>query len=100
VVSFSPNCQIEESTKGEERAAQEETLTPFRAAIRSLARRTSRLHLIYIDSSGDKSLSVFSALAVPVDEWRNVFSKLRDFRRSLKQTDGISRTIEDEVRAR
>jgi hypothetical protein len=47
------------------------------------------VHLIYLDDSRDERLCVFSALAVPSDEWREAFSAVRQFRRALKQTDGI-----------
>ncbi|HUT36733.1 MAG TPA: DUF3800 domain-containing protein [Planctomycetota bacterium] len=47
------------------------------------------MHLIYLDDSRDEELCVFSALAVPEDQWREAFSGVRQFRRALKQTDGI-----------
>lgn len=47
------------------------------------------MHLIYIDDSRDEQLCVFSALAVPADEWRNAFEQVRQFRRDLKKSDGI-----------
>jgi hypothetical protein len=47
------------------------------------------MHLIYVDDSGDDQLSIFSALAVPIDQWRACFQAVRDFRRQLKATYGI-----------
>jgi len=47
------------------------------------------MYLIYIDDSRDEELCVFSALAVPSDEWRKAFLEVRQLRRGLKETDGI-----------
>ena len=47
------------------------------------------MHLIYIDDSRDEKLCVFSALAIPADSWRAAFSVVRDFRHSLRTSDGI-----------
>jgi hypothetical protein len=47
------------------------------------------MHLIYIDDSRDEALCVFSALAIPVDQWHPTFQKIRDFRRELRRTYGI-----------
>lgn len=47
------------------------------------------MYLVYVDDSRDEHLCVFSALAVPADRWRNAFSLVRDFRRHLKERDGI-----------
>lgn len=47
------------------------------------------MHLIYIDDSRDEHLCVFSALAIPADEWQNAFQQVRQFRRDLKKSDGI-----------
>ena len=47
------------------------------------------MHLIYIEDSADEHLSVFSALALPVEQWRACFGIVRDFRRDLKRTYGI-----------
>jgi hypothetical protein len=47
------------------------------------------MHVIYIDDSGDNILSVFSALAIPVQEWHKSFQQVRDFRRDLKKLFGI-----------
>jgi hypothetical protein len=47
------------------------------------------MHIIYIDDSGDEALFILSALAVPVDVWQDAFAKVRDFRRSLKRSNGI-----------
>jgi len=47
------------------------------------------MHLIYIDDSRDEHACVFSALAIPADQWRAAFQKVRQFRRDLKKSDGI-----------
>ena len=52
------------------------------------------MHLIYIDDSRDESLCVFSALAIPADEWRNAFDQVRQFRRELRKSDGIHVHVE------
>jgi hypothetical protein len=45
--------------------------------------------LVYIDESRDEQICVFSALAIPANEWRNAFEQVRQFRRELKKSDGI-----------
>jgi hypothetical protein len=47
------------------------------------------MHLIYVDDSRDEKLCVFSALAIPEDQWQDAFSQVRQFRRDLRKTDGI-----------
>jgi len=47
------------------------------------------MHLIYIDDSRDEKLCVFSALAIAEEHWRDAFERIRQFRRALKQSDGI-----------
>lgn len=47
------------------------------------------MHLIYIDDSQDEKLVVFSALAIPANQWRNAFQQIQEFRRALKREDGI-----------
>jgi len=47
------------------------------------------VHLVYIDESADLQLHVCSALAVPAEQWRAAFQQVRQFRRSLRRTDGI-----------
>lgn len=47
------------------------------------------MHLIYIDDSRDEQLCVFSALAIPSDTWTEAFGLVKDFRRGLRQADGI-----------
>ena len=47
------------------------------------------MHLIYVDDSRDEQLCVFSALAVPIDQWHAAFKTIRDFRRELRRTYGI-----------
>ncbi|MGH7455301.1 MAG: DUF3800 domain-containing protein, partial [bacterium] len=47
------------------------------------------MHLLYIDDSHDEELYVFSALALPVDQWRQAYQQVRDWRQSLQKTNGI-----------
>jgi len=47
------------------------------------------MHLMYIDDSKDEQICVFSALAVPIDQWHTAFRQIRDFRRSLRKAYGI-----------
>ncbi len=47
------------------------------------------MHLIYVDESGDKQYFVFSALAIPVDQWEHAFQAIREFRRYLRREYGI-----------
>lgn len=47
------------------------------------------MHLVYIDDSGDEQTSMFSALLIPVERWQRCFQTIKDFRKSLRQSDGI-----------
>lgn len=47
------------------------------------------MHLIYVDDSRDERLCVFSALAIPVDQWHEAFRQVREFRRALRLAYGI-----------
>lgn len=47
------------------------------------------MYLIYIDDSYEKPTITFSAIAIHADHWRNCFDKLKAWRHSLKQSDGI-----------
>jgi len=47
------------------------------------------MHLIYVDDSRDEQLCVFSALALPVDQWHEAFRQVREFRRELRRAYGI-----------
>lgn len=47
------------------------------------------MHLFYIDKSADEKLFVLAALAVPADQWKTIFDKVRQFRLDLQRTDGI-----------
>ncbi len=47
------------------------------------------MYLIYIDDSRDEQLCVFSALAIPAEQWQDAFAKVRQFRRDLKKSDDI-----------
>lgn len=52
------------------------------------------MHLIYIDDSQDKPHYIFSAIAIPEDQWANTFAAIREWRRALKASDGIHITKE------
>lgn len=52
------------------------------------------MHLVYIDDSGDDRLSVFSALAIPVEGWRTSLNLIKEFRQGLKRSDGIHHLVE------
>lgn len=47
------------------------------------------MHLIYVDDSRDEQLCVFSALALPIDQWHEAFRQVREFRRELRRVYGI-----------
>ncbi len=47
------------------------------------------MHIIYIDDSGDEKVCIFSALVIPVSEWNNALTQVRDFRRELRDQYGI-----------
>jgi hypothetical protein len=47
------------------------------------------MHLIYIDDSRDERTCLFSALALPVDQWHDAFQQMREFRHRLRRTYGI-----------
>jgi hypothetical protein len=47
------------------------------------------MHLIYIEDSADEQTSVFSALAIPVEQWRACFAAVKQFRRELRRAYGI-----------
>ena len=47
------------------------------------------MHLIYIDDSYEKPCITYSALAVPAAEWLPSFNAIRDWRRRLRDKDGI-----------
>ncbi len=47
------------------------------------------MHLIYIDDSADEKLALYSALALPADQWRNAFLQMRQYRRDLRRAYGI-----------
>jgi hypothetical protein len=52
------------------------------------------MHICYIDDSGDNSVRVFSALALPVDGWSAALNQFHEYRRKLKKRDGIYVRVE------
>jgi hypothetical protein len=49
------------------------------------------VHIVYVDESADQDAgaTVISALMIPVASWADSFARMRQFRRQLKQTDGM-----------
>ena len=52
------------------------------------------MYLIYIDDSYERPTITFSAIAIPDTAWAETFASIKEWRRSLKQTDGIYVTKE------
>jgi hypothetical protein len=47
-------------------------------------------HLLYIDDSQHQEVRVFSALAIPIDQWQAAFDRVKAFRQDLQRSHGIS----------
>jgi hypothetical protein len=47
------------------------------------------MYVGYLDDSRDPSTCIVTALLVPADSWRNLFERVKAFRASLKQSDGM-----------
>ena len=47
------------------------------------------MYLVYIDDSQDEVAGAFSALIIPEETWQECFAGFREYRRSLRQSDGI-----------
>jgi hypothetical protein len=49
------------------------------------------MYLVYIDDSQDQATRtyVFSAVVIIDTRWKEIFANIRQYRRQLKQTDGI-----------
>lgn len=47
------------------------------------------MHIIYIDDSRDEKSCAFSAIAIPSIHWKENFSKIKQYRRQLKDQYGI-----------
>lgn len=47
------------------------------------------MHFVYIDDSSDRPINVFSALCVPCDQWNDVFGRLKQWRKHLRDAHGI-----------
>ena len=52
------------------------------------------MFLVYIDDSGDEHVRCFSALVVHETKWREIQLQIREYRRRMKQSDGILITKE------
>ena len=46
-------------------------------------------YLVYLDDSYEKPYTTIAAIAVPADQWWAAFRQIQDWRRDLKQSDGI-----------
>lgn len=47
------------------------------------------MYLAYIDDSRDERLSCFSAIIIPATRWLRLLDEIIEYRRALKQSDGI-----------
>ncbi len=52
------------------------------------------MHFLYVDDSGDETIRVFSAIAVDVELWNECFAQILEFRRALRDKQGIYVTVE------
>ena len=52
------------------------------------------MYFIYIDDSSERPSHIFSAIAVPIDRWNEVFEILKKWRAHLKNIHGISKGYE------
>lgn len=52
------------------------------------------MHLIYLDDSYEQPCMTFAGIAVPATAWRATFNRIREWRRSLRTSDGILVTRE------
>jgi hypothetical protein len=52
------------------------------------------MHIVYIDDTGDDRLYGFAALAIPATDFRSILLRIIDFRRELRDSDGIYVTKE------
>jgi Protein of unknown function (DUF3800) len=52
------------------------------------------MHICYIDDSGDEKTRVFSVLSIPAQEWNKCFAMIQDFRRTVKEREGIYVKVE------
>jgi hypothetical protein len=47
------------------------------------------MHIFYVDDSKDEKLAIFSAIAIPGDQWKACFRSVKAFRQDIKQEHGI-----------
>jgi hypothetical protein len=47
------------------------------------------MHVCYMDDSGNDRVRAFSLISVPVAQWKAGFARLKEFRRALRESDGI-----------
>lgn len=52
------------------------------------------MHFVYIDDSGDEKIRCYSALILHESVWKEGYATLKEFRRSLKRSDGMFVTKE------
>jgi hypothetical protein len=54
----------------------------------------SNVHFVYIDDSGDEKIRCYSALLIHESVWKEGYAMVKEFRRSLKRSDGMFVTKE------
>ena len=52
------------------------------------------MHLVYIDDSYERPCATFAGIAIPAAAWQSTFRAIREWRQSLKRSDGIMVTRE------
>jgi len=52
------------------------------------------VHFVYMDDSGDEHVRAYSALAIAEVDWKETFSRIKEYRRALKKEYGIFVTEE------
>jgi len=52
------------------------------------------VHFVYLDETGDETCVGFSAICLPAVNYKQSFSLVKEFRRRLRNSDGINTTTE------
>ena len=47
------------------------------------------MHICYMDDSGEDDIRAFSLLSVAANEWKQCFAAIKEYRRKLRDSDGI-----------
>lgn len=53
------------------------------------AKESTFMHICYMDDSGDYGARAFSLITVPVEHWKAGFAALKEFRKNLRDSDGV-----------